>query len=133
MRRFPLLLLALLLCLTGCRDSLVDEPPGGVDEPLPTEIEEEPTARGIYVKGKYTLGVGETAHYRAEALPDAVRYEWTHTRESTGSVSGTPTDPLDRLYDLTGAAPGVASLRVIALDAQNREIGVGQIVIQIGN
>ncbi len=131
MRCLPLLL-ALMLCLTGCRESLVDEPPGGVDDPPPTEIEEtDPNVRGIYVKGNYVLGVGETANYRAEAIPGVVRYAWTLRRESTGAVTGTPTDILERLYELTGATPGTAHLRVAALDAQNREIGLGQIVIQI--
>ncbi|MEM1041516.1 MAG: hypothetical protein AAGI91_02700 [Bacteroidota bacterium] len=131
-RYLPLLLLALMLCVTGCRESLVDVPPDSAEETPPTDPEEqEANVRGIYVKGEYSLSVGDTRSYRAESLPEAVRYEWTLRGESTGTIVGTPTDVLERLYDLTGADPGTAYLRVAALDAQNREIGLGQIVIQI--
>ncbi len=130
MRRFSLSLLAIAFCLAGCRDALVDEPPGGVDTPPPSETQDI-AVRGIYVKGSPALDVGGTASYRAESLPDAIRYVWVQTPGSTGTVSGTPTDSRDRLYDLTGGSPGVVTLRVSALDAQSREIGVGHLTLRV--
>ncbi len=130
MRCLPLLLLALTLCTTGCRDSLVDEPPGGADAPPPTETDGA-TARSIYVKGTADLRLGDTGHYRAEPLEDVARYVWVHAVGSTGSVVGTPTDPLDRLYDLTGETSGVVYLQVTALDAQGKALGIGTKTIQV--
>lgn len=130
-----LLLLALAFCVTGCRDSLVDEPlpvgedpPVGVEDPPPTG---DPEARSIYVKGFGSLRLNATGSYRAESMPDAVRYVWTYAPSSTGSVTGTPTGTYDRLYALTGARLGVVHIEVVALDARSQEIGVGTKTIEV--
>lgn len=123
---FSLLLVA--FALAGCRDALVDEslqidvPPAA---PAPPED-------AIYLKGPGALPVGATRNYRAEPVQGVVRYEWSQDSVDRGQVGGQPTEPTQRLFDLTGVRAGTVRITVQALDERNRVLGVGSRTIFVG-
>ena len=86
----------------------------------------------IYVKGPGSLGIGATGNYRAEAVQGVVRYEWSQDSIDRGQVSGEPTDPLLRLFELTGVRSGTVRITVLALDASNTILAVGTRTISVG-
>lgn len=127
-RRVPLLLLLSLFALAGCRDALVDEQfqpenPPSVDAPV---------ENSIYVKGPSSLGIGATGNFRAQSFPDAVRYEWSQDSNDRGQVSGEPSDPTLRLFELTGVRSGTVRITVLALDVNNTILAVGTRSISVG-
>ncbi len=127
-RRAPLLLLLGLFALAGCRDTLVDEP----FQPNQPPSVDAPVANSIYVKGPVALGVGVTGNYRAEVVQGVVRYDWSQDSIDRGQVGGDPTDPLLRLYELTGIRSGTVRVTVQALDANNTVLAIGTKMISVG-
>jgi len=120
-RAVPLLFLAVLLGLLGCRDTLVDEPLSPDTQVPPADTT---TINEIYLKGPVSLRVGSMQGYRAESLPDAVRYQW-RLGDGTGTVIGDSDHPLQRLYDITGVSAGPVMLIVQAFDENSDVIGIG--------
>lgn len=126
LRYASLVLLVAVLALAGCRDALIDAP-------LPTDTQlpgDSLAERSIYLKGPTELPVGVTSAYRAESLPDAVRYHWLLTG-GDGQVTGTPTDTRARLYDITGEAYGSVRLTVRAIGANDELLGVGSKTVNV--
>ncbi len=129
MRRLTIVLFTLVLCLTGCRDALVDEPLPVGQEP-PPQAEPADNARSIYVKGVETLALGTSSNYRAELLPAATRYTWL-AANGEGEVLGRATDSLRRNYEIEALRQGDVVLVVRAYDAESRLIGRGTKTIRI--
>lgn len=127
LRLAALILLTVALGLTGCRDALVDEPlPVGPQDP-PADAQDYDT---IYLKGPEQLRVGATANYRAEPLSDAVEYRWS-LAGGTGQITGESSDPLLRVYDITGVEAGTVFLTVRAFGERNEILGVASKDIQV--
>lgn len=119
--RYAFLLLVLpALLLTGCRDALVDEPPGGDADPYTNDA-----LPRLYLKGPSTLDLTTTGLFRAQAVDGADDYRWTLLNSSTARLNGTVevhTDGLNRVFLADGIAPGVADLRVTAYDADGEAL-----------
>ena len=124
-RTTSLLLLAVVFGLLGCRDSLVNEPPGVQPPPADSSAR-----NSIYLKGPTELQVGETRNYRAEPLADVVEYRWT-LAGGRGEVTGATSDPLLRVYDITGVHTGVVQLYVKALGENDEVLGVGSKTVTV--
>lgn len=128
LRIASLLLLAVALGLTGCRDTLVDEPlPSDNQPPSPADSSAQ---RQMYLKGPDELRVGASGNYRAELMFGAVRYRWT-LAGGTGGVTGEATDPLFRLYAITGVSEGSVQLYVSAYDEDNEVIGLASKTVAV--
>lgn len=126
-RTAPLLLLAVMFGFLGCRDALVDEPlqPGAQTPPADSS-----TQNTIYLKGPEELQVDETRNYRAEPLQGAVEYRWSMVG-GLGGVTGVTSDPLLRVYDITGVSAGIVQLSVRAYGEDDEVLGVGSKTVTV--
>ena len=114
-----LLLLALVLPFSGCRDALVDP----IDDPLTNDP--PPQATSPYFKGPTEVDLGAPATFRVEYVPGATSYSWTVEDHSTGRLQGTlSADPLglDRQFNASAVAPGVVTLFVSIKDAEGHAL-----------
>lgn len=116
---FPLVL-ALLLPLGGCRDTLVDP----LDDPAGPATNSEETSP--YFKGPLEMELGQSGSFRVEAVEGAERYTWAFEEDySTGRLTGTfSTDAagLERQFDAVAVEAGTVVLFVSITDEEGRAI-----------
>lgn len=113
----PLVLLAGLVALAGCREAIVDAPL----DPLPAAPTVQPAP--LYIKGVGDeMVVLDRAYLRAEPLPTAVSYVWDAVGEAQVEMQESPSWRTPVLRPIT---PGTLTLRVLAYDADGAIVGRG--------
>ena len=121
MRAFiPLLALALLAPLTGCRDSIVGPLPQDAQPPLPGPQGED---RGdFYLKGPGTVAFGQEIEFRTEPNAESARFAWFFEGEPLLEVA----QPSSRVTTMTARNYGTTVLIAVHYDAAGRVLGMGR-------
>lgn len=118
MRSLSLCLFALALCLTGCRDYVVNP----VETVVPLS-----DVRNAYIKGPAELPVGTETQYKAE-LFQQVRYDW----RLQGPVTLESDDDGTRYLNSRATLAGTATLEVLVYDGASGDlIARGQRQIEV--
>lgn len=123
----PILLLALVLPASGCRDTLVDP----IDDPV-TETP-APESTSPYFKGPTEMVAGNAGNFRVEYVEGASDYDWTVEDYSTGRLQGsfsTDASGLERFFSAVAAEAGSVTLFVSIKDEDGRALaGVTKTVL----
>ena len=122
-------LAAAVLMLAGC--DRFEDPAAGTP---PSNLPAAPTTavRDVYVKGAFTIGLGQNVEFRTENVEGAALYRWA--AQGAGGVAFT-TSPLDaglgRIVMIGGTTAGPIVVEATALDAQRRVIARGARTVTI--
>ncbi|MEM9998995.1 MAG: hypothetical protein AAF809_14930 [Bacteroidota bacterium] len=115
---------ALLLCLTGCRESLLT-PEEGVDAVPPTDVGD--AVRIGFLKGPEQVAFGESAVFKAPEDSTVYFYEWYQSGTGAFQIYSSP----ERVVTFRALQVGEVKLEYVAYGGNGGAELRGERVVQI--